>query len=253
VTKNDTALFAAIDLPAAFGLLTRLPMRIDTDAAMARGAASAWAYPVVGAFLGAGAALVAGCAGWIGLGPGITAGIVLAFGIIVTGAMHEDGLADSADGLWGGWERVRRLEIMKDSRIGVYGVCAVGLSLLLRWAALAAILQTEIFWAALIAIGALSRATMVVLMTTLAHARQTGLSRSVGRPGAKTAWTAVGFAVAVVILSGFPGALLVAGLATLVCGVIARNKIGGQTGDILGATQQVSEVVLLISVAATVA
>jgi len=134
VTDRDTSpLLLPTDITAALGLLSRLPVPVDGAKAAARGAAAAWAYPVAGFVIGALMALIASMALWLGLSAPIAAGLALTAGVIVTGAMHEDGLADSADGLWGGWEPAGRLEIMKDSHIGVYGVCALVLSLLLRW------------------------------------------------------------------------------------------------------------------------
>lgn len=246
--KHNTGIIDAVDLLAALGLLTRFPVSLDSARAMDRGAASAWAYPLVGVVLGVVLAATVPLFLWVGLPGGIVAGLILALGVIVTGAMHEDGLADTADGLWGGWDRTRRLEIMKDSHIGVYGVCAIALSLLIRWLALVVIVSVGAYWVALIAVFALSRASMVVLMATMPHARDSGLSRRVGRPASATAWLAVGIAVAVAALCGYIGLIVVAGLATLVCGLVARAKIGGQTGDILGATQQITEMALLLSV-----
>lgn len=246
--KHDKALFDRVDLPAALGLLTRLPVSVQSARAMDRGAASAWAYPLVGVVLGVILAASVALMAWAGLPSGIIAGLILAGSVILTGAMHEDGLADSADGLWGGWDRARRLEIMKDSHIGVYGVCAIALSLLIRWLALVAIVAIGSYWVAFIAIGALSRTGMVVLMAVLPHARANGLSRSVGRPPAAATWLAIGFGAGFAVLCGYPWLILVAAGATAFCGLVARTKIGGQTGDILGATQQITEIALLITV-----
>lgn len=245
--KHDIRLIAAIDLPAALGLLTRLPVIVDMDKATARGAAAVWAYPLVGVILGVILSAAIPLLLMIGLPGGIVAALVLALSVILTGAMHEDGLADSADGLWGGWTRERRLEIMKDSRIGVYGVCAIGLSLLIRWLALGAIITVGGYWVALIAVGALSRAGMVVLMAALPHARSSGLSHSVGRPPQGPVWLAVALACGFAVLMGMVWLIPVAVMGTVLCGLIARAKIGGQTGDILGATQQVGEMVMLIA------
>ena len=129
-------LLAPGDIATATALLTRLPVPFTAD----RAAAAAWAYPVTGLFVATLAAAVASLALAFGLPPALAAGLVLAIQVIVTGAMHEDGLADSADGLWGGWTRARRLEIMRDSRIGTYGVLALVLVTGLRWAALTAII-----------------------------------------------------------------------------------------------------------------
>ncbi|WP_439155080.1 adenosylcobinamide-GDP ribazoletransferase [Yoonia sp.] len=248
--KRDTMLIDAQDLPAALGLLTRLPVLLQPDRAMARGAAAAWAYPVAGIVIGVVVAASISLLLSLGLPGGIVAALALTVSIVLTGAMHEDGLADTADGLWGGWDRARRLAIMKDSHIGTYGVLALGLTLLLRWLALTALVATGSYWAALIGAAALSRGGMVVLMGMMPNARDGGLSHHVGRPAAPTVWLAVVLAgLTGLICLGF-SAILLAGLAVIACGLIARAKIGGQTGDILGATQQISEICVLLYVVA---
>ena len=244
--NRDVKLIEAIDLPAAIGLLTRLPIPVPQERAMERGAAAAWAYPLAGLVIGVILAASVSVLSWVGLPVGIVAALVLAIGAIVTGAMHEDGLADSADGLWGGWDRARRLEIMKDSSVGVYGVLALALSLLIRWMGISALIVLEIHWTGLIAIAVLSRGGMVVLMTAMTNARDCGLSQSVGRPSASTAWVAVGISAVIAVLCGQISLIFAAAIAVLLCGMIAQRKIGGQTGDILGATQQITEILLLL-------
>ncbi|MEL6316326.1 MAG: adenosylcobinamide-GDP ribazoletransferase, partial [Pseudomonadota bacterium] len=130
---------AAADLAAAAALLTRAPVPVDHAHAGRRGARAAWAWPVVGAALGgaAAAALAGGLA--LGLPPGPAAAAALAALVLATGALHEDGLADLADGLGGGRDRARALEIMRDSRIGAFGAAALLLAFLARWSALAAL------------------------------------------------------------------------------------------------------------------
>ncbi len=248
--NRDTSLITFGDMGAALGLLTRLPIPVDADGAQARGAGAAWAYPLVGALIGVIMAALVALILELGLPGGIAAALVLAASVIITGAMHEDGLADTADGLWGGWDRERRLAIMKDSHIGVYGVVAIALSLLIRWLALVVIVATGGYWAAFIAIGALSRASMVALMAGLPHARSGGLSHSVGQPRAPTVWLALGTTAIIAVLCGATALIFITFMTALVCGLIARAKIGGQTGDILGATQQVVEMVLLLTVVA---
>ncbi|MEO0903463.1 MAG: adenosylcobinamide-GDP ribazoletransferase [Pseudomonadota bacterium] len=246
--KHDNALIDRVDLPAALGLLTRLPITVDSTRAMERGAASAWAYPLVGVVTGVILAAATALMIWVGIPSAIIAGLVLAGAVIITGAMHEDGLADSADGLWGGWDKVRRLEIMKDSHIGVYGVCAIGLSLLIRWVALVVIVSLGLYWVAFIAAGAVSRASMVVLMGILPNARDGGLSKTVGRPAHTTVWLAVAIGAGFAVICGYPWVILTAALAASTCALIARAKIGGQTGDVLGATQQVTEITTLVTI-----
>jgi len=237
------------DLPAALGLLTRLPVAVDGDRAVARGAAAAWAYPLAGALVGALAAAVHGLVSWLGLPPPLAAGLAVGALVIVTGALHEDGLADSADGLWGGWTRDRRLAIMRDSRIGSYGVVALVLSLGLRAGALAS-LPPALAWPTLIACGALSRGAMVGLWAVLPPARRDGLSAGTGRPRPATAALALALGAAVGLLTcgtaGLGAALAGLGGAAVV-GILARAKIGGQTGDILGAAQQAAEITALLT------
>ncbi|MFV0358593.1 adenosylcobinamide-GDP ribazoletransferase [Tropicimonas sp.] len=244
-------LFSWRDLSLALSLLTRLPVRVPPEYATTRGARAAWAYPLAGAV----AALLAGCVGWLMLTSGtpasVAAGGALAAQVVITGAMHEDGLADAADGLWGGWDRARRLEIMKDSRIGSYGVLALILAIGLRWAALTVL--APVLLPAMLTAALLSRAVMIVVMGTLPNARDGGLSRRLGRPG--RAVMVAGFALALLLAAMLVGAaalgLLTATIAAAAAAaVIARRKIGGQTGDILGATQQMAEIACLVAATA---
>ncbi len=248
--KGDTPpLVTWADVPAALGLLTRLPIRVDADAAMERGAASAWAYPIVGICIAFITWVFATLFLWLGLPPLVIATFCLIVPVVLTGAMHEDGLADCADGLWGGWTKERRLEIMKDSRIGAYGVLALALSMMLRFGAVLGVLSTDAFWPALIVAATVSRTNMVVLMTFLPHAREGGLSQSVGRPSQSTMLVGCGVAIFVTLFfAGWatPFILVVAALSAFACAAIAKAKIGGQTGDVLGATQQATEIVILI-------
>lgn len=242
---HDTWRIKPGDVATALALLTRLPVRASFD----RSAQAAWAYPLVGVVTALLAAIPTALALALGVPPMMAALIWVAMHVLLTGAMHEDGLADSADGLWGGWERARRLEIMKDSHIGSYGVIALSLSLAARWLAVGMILQGPGWLAALIAVDVTSRAAMPALMAALPHARDTGLSHAQGRPGREPAAIAAVIAIVTLVLSTGASAyalILVASLAALACYAIAKSKIGGQTGDILGATQQLTEIALLM-------
>ncbi len=247
MTKSDTALTNPADIGEALTLLSRLPVASRGT----RGGAAAWAYPVAGLVIGG----IAGAVGCIAIFFGLPATIapiaVLTSQIVMTGALHEDGLADSADGLWGAWDRTRRLEIMKDSQIGTYGVIALCLSLLCRWALLWQLFEASpgFALAAIAATAAVSRAAIPVLMWQLPHARAGGLSRSVGVPSGQT--VLIGLAIATVaaftlVWSAAIPAIILAALVTLGTGRIARAKIGGQTGDILGAVQQLVEIAVLM-------
>lgn len=240
------------DLPAALGLLTRLPVPVDAPRAMARGAAAAWAYPLAGAVVGAIGGVVYAVAVWLGLPAALAAGLAVAALVVTTGALHEDGLADTADGLWGGWTRDRRLEIMRDSRIGTYGVMALVLVIGLRTGALAA-LSPGTVWLALVGGGALSRAAMVGVWSMLPPARTDGLSATTGQPRAVTAWLSLGLGIGIAALAcGMAGVIAaLTGLAgAVLVGLVARAKIGGQTGDVLGAAQQIAEIATLLALVA---
>ena len=240
------------DIAVALALLTRLPLPHLPEAAFARQARAVWAYPLAGLAVALPACLLGGLGTGAGLPPAVAAGLVLAVQVTLTGAMHEDGLADSADGLWGGHSPARRLEIMKDSRIGSYGVLALILSTGLRWTALTGLIAAGA-WGAPVAAALLSRAGMPALMAALPNARGDGLSRTVGRPPRIAVRGAVGLAlILALIAAGLPGLLaaLWAALAVLATGALARAKLGGQTGDILGATQQTAEIAALLALLA---
>ena len=238
-------------IAAAF--LTRLPIGTPADAA-GRLAASSWAFPLVGAGVGAIAALVFLAAELLGLGAGAAALLAVLASLCVTGALHEDGLADTADGLFGGNDRPRRLAIMRDSRLGAYGVLALVLSVTLRAAALAQ--SGEAFYAglALVAAHAASRGLLPAAMRVLAPARVDGLGAGAGRPGMATAVAAaaIGAAIALAALGPACGgvALGLAAGAVFAAGLFAYRRIGGYTGDVLGAFQQVAEIVILLAAAA---
>lgn len=226
------------DVQSALGLLTRLPVPV-TGAPEPR---AAWAWPLAGLAVG-GVATGGGAIGlWLGVVPGVVAALVLGVEAAATGGLHEDGLADCADGFWGGRDKTRRLEIMKDSRVGSYGVLALGIVLLARWAALTALIGAG-QWGVILAAAAMSRAPMAVLMAALPNARGSGLSASHGAPSPGVAVQAVAVALALGWLCAgaavLPMALTMAVSAGLV-GLVARAKIGGQTGDVLGAAQQMA-------------
>ncbi len=250
--ENDKPNMAPGDFAEALALLTRLPVRTEPT----RRANAAWAWPLAGVPVALPAGLAAVLALWLGLSAAVAAGLALAVQIAATGALHEDGLADCADGFWGGLDRARRLEIMHDSRIGTYGVLALALALGLRWALLAGLFAADHVFAPLLAAAALSRAPMAVLMHALPGARPDGLSASTGRPSQDAATLAVVVALLAGLLSTGLAALLaalLAGLTSWAVAALARSRIGGQTGDVLGASQQLAEIGALAGLAISMA
>jgi len=233
----------ADELRLAFLLLTRLPVGELRGEAPSM-AASSWAWPLVGIAVGA----ISACAGYVGLAVGMTppmaAILALAAGALATGAMHEDGLADLADGFGGGGTRDRKLEIMRDSRIGSYGVVALILSFGFRAAGLAFLLDSGGSFIGLVALGAASRAVLPAALVLMPPARSDGLGRSAAGIDPVPARIA-GLIGLLCLLPLDPGTALAVAiampLAALAVGRLAMRQIGGQTGDVLGAMQQVAE------------
>lgn len=254
VNKNDKAPFSLWDIPLALVLLTRLPLPRLPEAVFARQSRAAWAYPLAGLVVGALACGVAWIAIWAQLPALATATLLIAVLIIATGAMHEDGLADMFDGLWGGFSPERRLEIMKDSHIGTYGVLALLLSQVLRIAAIMALVGAGLLTGVLAAC-LFSRALMPTLMRALPNARRSGLSHSVGAPPLPAVLSGIGVAALLCLLLLGGSAItpmLCAMFSAAIVARVAKMKIGGQTGDILGATQQISEITFLLALTVSI-
>jgi adenosylcobinamide-GDP ribazoletransferase len=213
-----------------------------------------WAFPLVGAGIGGVAAFAFLLAQLLGLGDWPAAVLAVLAGIVLTGALHEDGLADTADGLIGGQDRDQRLAIMRDSRHGTFGVVAIVLSMLLRAAALADIGEPIYAGLALIATHAASRAALPCAMLALAPARAEGLGAAAGQPSMPLAVAAlaIGLLVSLAALGPARGlvAISLAGAAVFALSVLAYRRIGGYTGDVLGAFQQIGEIVMLLTAAA---
>jgi adenosylcobinamide-GDP ribazoletransferase len=251
--ERDGRMATLAGLRLAVTFLTRLPLpapKSTEDGALAH---SMHLFPLVGVLVGGVGAGVYGLATRL-LPPALAALLALAAMTALTGAMHEDGLADIADGFGGGADRESKLAIMKDSRIGSYGAVALLLGLLLKAAAIAALAAPGLVAGALIAAHALARAAIPLAMQLLAPARASGLGVSAGKPSASTAGIAatLGLIVAALVLPAGAafGACLAAGLATLAMAMLAWRQIGGQTGDVLGAVEQVAEIAALLAVVA---
>lgn len=238
------------DLALALVWLTRLPMGRWLGRSPPPLAAAVWAFPVVGLVAGSVAAAVLALAVWLGLP--LAASVVLAMlgQIWLTGALHEDGLADYADGC-GARDRNRALEIMRDSRIGTYGVLALIGTVALRGTALVALAQASVADAclALIAAGVLSRAGMAAALAWMPPARRDGLGQGAGRVEPARLAVALSIAVLTALACDAIPAALACAAAQFWLARAARRRLGGQTGDVLGAIQQVGEVAVLLVLA----
>ncbi len=213
--------------------------------------------PLAALVIAAPAAAIVMALGWTALPNPVLATLAIAALVLATGGLHEDGLADTADGFGGGWDRAAKLTIMHDSAIGTYGVTALILSLTLRIAALAWILMMfgpMTAGAVILSAAVASRAAILWPWATLPPARGDGLSHSAGQPTRRSLYFAAVLALALVLLLVVPklgllatiGALLLTGLVSAAIRYLADDQIGGQTGDVLGATQQVSEIGFLL-------
>ena len=243
----------AADVRVALLFCTRLPIPNAAPVVGADIARAGWAFPVAGAIVGLIAAGVYWLAGLAGLPSLPAAGLTVAATLIVTGCLHEDGLADVADA-FGGHTRERRLEIMRDSRVGTYGACALSMSLLLRTAALASIAAPAVAAPVLIAAHTAARAGMPLFMGLLPTARVDGLAAEVGRPlpvsiAAAVLLGVIALFVALGSAAGFCAIVLLAAALALLAWLCIR-QFGGQTGDVLGAVEQFGEIAILLVAAA---
>lgn len=244
----------------SLGFLTRLPVPASWfDGHDGQLTQTARAFPLAGAIAALPAVFVLTAGTLIDLPVLLTAALATAALIITCGGLHEDGLADVADGLFGGQDKTRRLEIMKDSRIGAYGAMALILAIAARVIALAAILQAGLIAAAfaLVAGQALSRSAMIWHWSSLPNARTDGVAASAGQPGKdeRAFALATGLAIAVVLglMTRGPLVMLLAIIlsvtASLLFQRICDNKIGGHTGDTLGASAIVAETAFMTGLA----
>jgi adenosylcobinamide-GDP ribazoletransferase len=208
---------------------------------------------LVGLLVGLLGGLSYAIASTLGLPPLPAAVLAIAVLVWATGAIHEDGLADLADGL-GGATRARSLAIMHDPRVGSFGAIALVLALFARVSALAALAEPAQVATALMAAAALSRALMPAAMLALPQARAHGLAARAGRPhpARVAAAAAIAIAIAVILLPPLlaASAIVVATLAGGLLALSAWRRLGGITGDVLGAIQQLTEIVFLFAVVA---
>lgn len=242
------------ELRTAGSFLTRLPL----GGGGAGLADAAWAFPAVGLLVGTVGAAAALASTAIGL-PALASGLIaVAAMALATGALHEDGLADMADALGAGGERERMLAIMRDSRIGTFGALALILGVGVRASLIGALVAGGPSGAALlIAAAAWSRALLPLAMARLPLARSDGLAAAAGACPLRVALTALALGFALIgvcgVFGGLSAALLgagVAGLAGVALARLAARRLGGYTGDVLGALQQAAEIAFLIGAVA---
>jgi len=235
----------------AVGFLTRIPMLVRIDYSQRLMNQSSAYFPLVGLLLGIIYSLA-----YFGFtlmtSPLVSVIVVVILHLFITGAFHEDGLADSVDALGGGYTVEKRLEIMKDSRIGTYGTVALVMALMLKVALLT---EADLIWLALLVAPAISRLTPLLLMATMTYVTDPDKSKS--KPVADSfsrarLLTASAFVLVLCAAMSFWQPFLVTGtlaavlLVALLWGAYLRSQLGGYTGDALGASVVFSELVLLM-------
>lgn len=238
----------------AVQFLTRIPVPPLKDFEASWITRSAKYFPLVGQIVGvlSGAALLAADQFWIWPIPALLA---VTAGVLITGAFHEDGLADTADGLGGGRDIAQRLTIMKDSRIGTYGALALMIALAIKVSALSP-LPAETAALLLIAAHGLGRTAAVIAMTAMSYAGDPDSAKSKPVPDGVTGpecLLAIAFGLWPLLLIAPPvilPAFIAGGVLALLMALTARRLIKGYTGDVLGAIEQMFEIGFLLGAAA---
>jgi adenosylcobinamide-GDP ribazoletransferase len=239
----------------ALSFLTRLPVPFVRTLDMPPLSQAMRFFPLAGALIGCISAGTLIGANMLGLPSLLAAAMALAVGALVTGALHEDGLADVADGFGGGKTREQRLEIMRDSRIGTYGSIALVLSYIARAAIYETLsgAQPIVILALFVSAAAFSRALMVDLLWATRPARSNGLSVFAGRPSRRSAlFSLITGGVGAALAAGFVTSPEIAAIAIVAAGImlalmraLSMRQIGGQTGDVCGAVQVLTELSML--------
>ncbi|MBG1232289.1 adenosylcobinamide-GDP ribazoletransferase [Aestuariivirga litoralis] len=249
------------ELLVALQFLTRLPIPFVRTVDPVPLAQSMRLFALAGALIGAVNGVVLTALSYLQLPDVMAAALAIGFGLFLTGAIHEDGLADTADGLLGGKTRERRLEIMRDSRIGTYGASALILAILCKASAYHTLGEVKPWQAILMlaATGAFSRAMVVDMMWATRSARSDGLASMAGRPSRAAALFSIVTGGALTVWAGWfinpisgVEAMAVALLITALMRRAATRLVGGQTGDICGAVQVLTEIGMLATFFASI-
>lgn len=233
---------------AALQFLTRLPIRLRSAPSMP--GMVLW-FPAAGAVIGL---IVGGSAAglWHVVPPLVAGALGVSVGLLVTGAFHEDGLGDIADAFGGGYTLERRLEILKDSRHGTYGVAAMCASIVIRVAALGSLPGPATMFAAALVAHVMARTAAVWLMAAAPLATHRGLGADYGQSttaGRAAAAGVMGVGIGLLVVGWWVVPVtVVAALAVAATGALAMRKIQGISGDVLGAAEQVAEAAVLVTV-----
>ena len=244
------------ELGWAMGLFTRIPMPTTEPPSESAFAGCVWAFPVAGMVVGLTGGIAYGLTDLAGFPALVSALMAIIATVFVTGALHEDGLADFWDGIGGGTTVERKLAIMHDSRLGSYGALALILSVAARWSALTSVSDMIVVIVGLVAAHTASRACLIPIFFLLGPVREDGLGASAGKPKRGTAIAGLVLAIALVF-AALPPIAAAAAFATAVGAAllvvwIAKRKLGGYTGDVFGCAEQKAEIGFLLALVATV-
>jgi adenosylcobinamide-GDP ribazoletransferase len=246
----------AADFLIALVFLTRLPLRLSFQFDMSSVGRASRCFPLVGVVVGGLSGTVYYGAHSLNFPPLVAAFLALAVQVWLTGALHEDAFGDIADGFGGGIDKDKKMEIMRDSRVGTYAVIALILVIGMKAGAITAFDNPASGFAIILCAAVVSRAMLTFGLYLMPSARKDGLGASAGRPGIMVAIWALLFCliIPVIILGPFTASIgiFAAMLAAAIMGIIAYRQIGGQTGDVLGSLQQVSETSFLIVLSAII-
>lgn len=243
------------DLVAALSFFSHLPVRASPRPFDLRESAGAW--PLAGLLLAVGPAASVVVNSWLGIALLVSAFLALAVGMALTGALHEDGLADTFDGLAHGRSASERLAIMRDSRLGAFGTLALILAIGIRVAAIAALaVDPSDAVMALLGVAVASRSLALWHWIAIPPARHDGMAWRAGQPDAVAMLIGLltGLVATIVLIVAFGWAallgLVLAGLAVGFFTSLVGRRLGGHTGDTIGAMQQVAETMLLAGISA---
>ena len=241
------------------GFLTRIPVFTVEYSKHSSLAAASWAFPVVGVVIGLVGMIVLWLTEMFGLAAQLSALLAIAFMTILTGALHENGLAKTADGFGVTGDADQRLSVMNDRQLGVFGGVALVVIFCGRWLALGDLVAISFSdgIAAMIAAAAISRGVLPFVMHAAPDTNTEGLNFAADRPEARPAWIALAIAAAVGLFAfGFAGTilvLLVAAIVTFVIVKMAQKSFGGVNADVLGAIQLLAEIAVLVTAASLAA
>ena len=245
------------DILLSVSFLTRIP--ISKDLLFERSLMdAAWSFPLIGGLVGFLGGMVVLLLSYFNISPIIISFLTIGAIILLTGGLHEDGLADTADGFGSNKRPEDKIRVMRDSQIGVYGTLALIITILMKVSALSELIDNDHISTCVIALvvsGALSRSSMIGIAFFLENASETGLATLAGKPSPSS--IGVCFFISILLcvfllpLTKVLAAILLSLVATVIIGVLSKKQINGYTGDILGTSQILSETVILIYLASS--